>query len=115
MFSYKFIAAIILGVAMVSMVMSSGMNTCGTVGSAEPNDFAECTSDKNITLGDRCCYIDAKVSNVTVSACFLLDNTTDISAVKTAAEALGLNSTYSCGSSFVAVSTLMAFVFALLF
>ncbi len=115
MFSYKFLAAIILGVAMVSMVVSAGMNACGTVGSAEPNYIAACTSDKNITLGDRCCYIEAKVLNVTVSACFLLDNTTDISAVKTAAEALGLNSTYSCGSSFVAVSTLMAFVFALLF
>jgi hypothetical protein len=115
MFSYKFIAAIILGVAMVSMVMSSGMNTCGTVEAAEPKNFAECTSDKNLTLGEKCCYIDAKVSNVTLSACLLLDNNTDISVIKTAAEALGENSTYSCGSSFVAVSTLMAFVFALLF
>ena len=56
---------------MVGMVVTTALKSYGIVGAAMPNDFAECTSDKNITVGDKCCYIGAKALNVTVSACML--------------------------------------------
>jgi hypothetical protein len=115
MVSYKFLATVVLGIAMVGMVFSAGMNSCGTVGDKMPAIKGDCNSDKNITEGAKCCYINAKAAGVSVSACTLLPKGVNITVIEEAAKALGTDATFDCKSNYVAVSTLLAFLFALLF
>jgi hypothetical protein len=115
MVSYKFIAAAVFGFVMISAVFSAGMNSCGTVGDNMPAKTSECNSDKNLTAGAKCCYISAVAVNNTVSACTLLPPGVNITVIQEAAKALGTNSTYDCNGSYLAVSTLIAFLFALMF
>jgi len=118
MVSYKFIAASVLGFVMISAVLSGSMNTCGTTGDNMPAKSSDCFSDKNLTLGAKCCYISAypRITNATlVSACTLLPPGVNETVIQQAAEALGVNATYTCNATYMAVSTLLLFVFALMF
>ena len=118
MVSYKFIAASVLAFVMISAVLSGGMNTCGTIGDDMPAKSSDCFSDKNITQGAKCCYISAfrNATNVTaVSACTLLPPGINETVIQQAAESLGVNATFTCNASYMTVSTLLLFVFALMF
>jgi hypothetical protein len=120
MVSYKFLAATVLGLALISAVTSGGMNTCGTVGDAMPANSSDCLSDQDIVKGAKCCYMSAisrfPITNTTVeSACALLPPGNSETIIKHIAENMGINGTYTCNSSYMAVSTLLLFVFALMF
>ncbi len=118
MVSYKFIAAAVLGFVMISAVFSAGLNSCGTVGDVMPAKHSDCFSDKNLTLGAKCCYISAmpRIENSTlVSACTVLPPGLNTTFIQQAADALGANSTFDCNGSYMAVSTLLLFVSALMF
>ncbi len=118
MVSYKFLAASVLGFVMISAVISGAMNTCGTTGDAMPAKASDCFSDKNLTEGAKCCYIGAypRIENSTlVSACSLLPKGLNETIIQQAAEALGANATFTCNASYMAVSTFLLFVLALMF
>ena len=118
MVSYKFIAASVLAFVMISAVISGGMNSCGTVGDNMPAKSSDCFSDKNITEGAKCCYISAypRITNSTlVSACSILPPGLNETIIQQAAENLGANATFTCNASYMTVSTLLLFVFALMF
>ena len=118
MVSYKFIAASVLAFVMISAVISAGMNSCGTVGDNMPAKSSDCFSDKNITQGAKCCYIGGYppvVNSTLISACFLLPPGVNETVIQQAAENLGANATFTCNASYMTVSTLLLFVFALMF
>lgn len=119
----KLIAFIILGITMIGMTLADDpVNTCGQV--VKPTNVTDCTAFNNKTSGDDCCYIEAyknetQPDNSTVatrlSACFWKAAALNNSVVDEAAHELGFNSTYSCGSCFVAITSMVAFIFAFLF
>ena len=118
MVSYKFIAASVLGFVMISAVISAGLNSCGTTGDNMPVQHSDCFSDKNITQGAKCCYIGGYppiVNSTLISACALLPPGVNETVIQQAAQALGANSTFDCNGSYMTVSTLLLFVFALMF
>jgi len=121
--STKLIAFIILGITMIGMTIAdSPVYTCSGL-TTMPTNSTECTSFNNKTTGDDCCYIaalrgetkDNETVFTTVSACFWKPVAVNETAVAEAAKALGDNSTYTCGSFFVAISSMVAFIFAFLF
>jgi hypothetical protein len=119
MVSYKFLAATVLGFALISAVLTASYNQCGSAGDAMPSQSSQCTANQNNTLGT-CCYIRADVPknatlNETVSACFLLPPGLNQTLVEEAAKALGGNSSFTCSASYMAVSTLLVFLYALMF
>jgi hypothetical protein len=90
---------------------------CGSLADREkqPANIGECTTDKNLTEGDKCCYISAKIVNVTASACWLLPKGVNETAVEAQAKALGSEATYSCASSYVTLSLVFGLIVALIF
>ncbi len=120
MVSYKFIAASVLGFVMISAVISAGLNSCGTTGDAMPAKSSDCLSDKNLAEGAKCCYLSANLqtpstNTTTISVCTLLPKGVNETTIQEAAKALGNNSTWTCNASYMAVSTLLLFVLALMF
>jgi hypothetical protein len=82
--------------------MTLSINTCGTIGDMSPQNATQCTNDKLLTDGGKCCYISAKINSTTlISACAILPKGAGESVIEATAKSLGENSTYSCDSIFV--------------
>ncbi len=95
----RFLISALVGIIFISAIYSYGLNTCGIVGDRMPAGINDCVSDKNLTMGSKCCYISAIPLNDKISACFLLPPGANITIIQQAAEALGRNSTSTCEDS----------------
>jgi len=98
------------------MTFADSINTCGDL-EIQPTNSTQCTMWNNNTSGDKC-YISAlnhADHNITLSACINLPAGNNQSIIDAAAQLLGDNSTYTCGSFFVAISSMVAFILAFLF
>jgi hypothetical protein len=95
----RFILLAVVGIVLISTVFSAGLNSCGTVGDYMPEKVNDCTSDKNLTNGYRCCYVESILPLLKISACHLIPPGVNITVIHESSKAQKTNPSYDCGES----------------
>jgi hypothetical protein len=91
------------------------MNTCAKMMDARmPVKPSDCTSDKSYA-GNNCCYISSTLSGQTTALCYLVPTGVDVSNIPNIVDTLGATAKVDCGSAYISISLILAFIVAFLF